>query len=316
VTRLNTEAASTDPEAGHTRPWVIVNRHATGCSSSQWTQLRPRLVERFGEDRIAFTTHRLEAELAIRRAIREQASCVVVVGGDGTINLAVHLLAGQDVPLAVVPSGAANDLARALRLPPLPSLIGRGTRIDVIEVNGRRFCTVGGLGLPARVAIRANRLRAGERRRRLLNPLGRALYPLLAAEQVLLRPRDSGPLRLSYLSPGSSSRRERVVRADGLFVANQAHLAGDLRICPGAVHDDGVFELCILHSSGRLKQSAALARLLAGMPLPPEILEIVPATGARIELHRPAWFFGEGDPLVEDRVFEVSIRSRALAIWS
>lgn len=42
---------------------------------------------------------------------------VVVCGGDGTINEVVNGIAGTDAPLAVLPAGTANILAKELRVP-------------------------------------------------------------------------------------------------------------------------------------------------------------------------------------------------------
>jgi len=45
------------------------------------------------------------------------ADALVVVGGDGMVSLGVNLIAQTSVPLAIVPSGTGNDLARGLGIP-------------------------------------------------------------------------------------------------------------------------------------------------------------------------------------------------------
>jgi diacylglycerol kinase (ATP) len=45
------------------------------------------------------------------------AERVVIVGGDGSIGVAARAAHAAGIPLAVVPTGTANDFARALRLP-------------------------------------------------------------------------------------------------------------------------------------------------------------------------------------------------------
>lgn len=55
-------------------------------------------------------------ELA-RRAVAEGRQLVVVCGGDGTVNEVVNGLAGSQVPMAVLPAGTANVLAKELGIP-------------------------------------------------------------------------------------------------------------------------------------------------------------------------------------------------------
>ena len=55
-------------------------------------------------------------ELA-RRAVERRRQLVIVCGGDGTVNEAVNGLAGSQVPLAVLPAGTANVLAKELGIP-------------------------------------------------------------------------------------------------------------------------------------------------------------------------------------------------------
>ncbi len=56
------------------------------------------------------------AELA-RKAVEQSRQLVIVCGGDGTVNEAVNGLACSQVPLAVLPAGTANVLAKELHIP-------------------------------------------------------------------------------------------------------------------------------------------------------------------------------------------------------
>jgi len=58
-----------------------------------------------------------EATHLARRAVEESRQLVIVCGGDGTVNEVVNGLACSQVPLAVLPAGTANVLAKELRLP-------------------------------------------------------------------------------------------------------------------------------------------------------------------------------------------------------
>jgi len=58
-----------------------------------------------------------EATLMARRAVEASRQMVIVCGGDGTVNEVVNGLACSHVPLAVLPAGTANVLAKELALP-------------------------------------------------------------------------------------------------------------------------------------------------------------------------------------------------------
>src|ERR671926_181555 len=78
---------------------------------------------------------------------------VMLGGGDGTMNAAASALVEIGRPLAVLPLGTGNDLARTLGIPLDPlaaaevAAAGRTRRIDLGLVNGRPFFNVACVGL-------------------------------------------------------------------------------------------------------------------------------------------------------------------------
>lgn len=111
---------------------------------------------------LASTTARGAATTLARQAVQEGRELVIACGGDGTINEVVNGLAGSQIPLAVLPAGTANILAKEIGIPwSIPAaarLISGGTlrRIALGEVRsvkagteataGRYFLCVGGAG--------------------------------------------------------------------------------------------------------------------------------------------------------------------------
>ncbi|HEY5900138.1 MAG TPA: diacylglycerol kinase family protein [Burkholderiales bacterium] len=51
-----------------------------------------------------------------KKALRKPADLVVVAGGDGTVARVTRRMVGRGVPMAVLPSGTANNIARTLGL--------------------------------------------------------------------------------------------------------------------------------------------------------------------------------------------------------
>ena len=93
----------------------------------------------------------------IIRQYRQQVDLVIISSGDGTVNAAIKGLLDTQLPLGILPSGTANNLARSLKIP--PSLhaackiiaAGKIRRIDLGSVNGKYFFNVAGLGLSAQI---------------------------------------------------------------------------------------------------------------------------------------------------------------------
>jgi diacylglycerol kinase (ATP) len=94
---------------------------------------------------------------------RSEVDCVVVGGGDGTINAAALGVIEAKLPLGILPLGTANDLARTLGIPftldGAADIIaaGKTRRIDLGLVNGVPFFNVASIGLSAELAKRLTR---------------------------------------------------------------------------------------------------------------------------------------------------------------
>ena len=113
-------------------------------------------------------------------AHRNAVDCVIVAGGDGTLNAACAGLMTAGLPLGVIPTGTANDFARSVGLPldleSASGVIAGGhlRQVDVGDVNGFPFLNVASVGLAADLAGRLTR----ERKRRF----GRFSYAITAAD--------------------------------------------------------------------------------------------------------------------------------------
>jgi len=115
---------------------------------------------------LAETTKRGHAtDLAAEAAAADAFDLVCVLGGDGTINEAVNGLAGTGIPLATIPGGGTNVLARTLGYPKdsveatamLLSRVREGLAprtVNLGRVNGRAFAFCAGVGFDAEVVRR------------------------------------------------------------------------------------------------------------------------------------------------------------------
>lgn len=247
---------------------------------------------------------------------------IIAAGGDGTVNLALQAMREQD-SLALLPLGTANDLARFLGVQRNPAFLGSfvyssACRIDVLRVNGQRFCTTGGLGLPAEVADRVNRLRNDANavgKHKWLDSLGPAIYSVIGAERSLCSP----PLhRLSIVWEDLADGTERRVelQSHGLFVTNQSTFACSLQLVREANNSDGVFELCVLLVRGRVALLRLLGNLVRQRQLAAGDVKIIRTRRAMIEADREVRFYGDGEVLAKSSSFALGIEPAALRLLS
>lgn len=66
---------------------------------------------------LAPTTGPRAAQTIARQAVEQRRGMVITCGGDGTINEVINGLAGSQVPMALLPAGTANILAKELGIP-------------------------------------------------------------------------------------------------------------------------------------------------------------------------------------------------------
>ncbi|HET6779009.1 MAG TPA: lipid kinase [Gemmatimonadales bacterium] len=137
------------------RALFIVNpRSRRGKEHSQ--DVRRRLVE-LGLDLVTGEAGSKQDPSDLIQRYRGEIDRVVVAGGDGSLNSVLQGMVGTGLPLAIIPLGTANNLARTLDIPlALPeacevAVRGARRRIDLGQVNDRYFLTTASLGLSVKI---------------------------------------------------------------------------------------------------------------------------------------------------------------------
>jgi diacylglycerol kinase (ATP) len=192
------------------------------------------------------------AEDAAREAVAGGAAALVAVGGDGTVHLALQVVAGTGVPLGIVPAGTGNDFAGAVGVPddPIAAAEAIGGAVDTRPIDLARMTDAGGrvrwfgavlgAGFDAVVNERANAMRF---------PRGPRRYDLaVLVELARLRAR-----RYTMTLDGVPHKVDAVLVA----VGNTASYGGGMRICPAADPTDGLLDVVVAGRIGR----AALMRI-------------------------------------------------------
>lgn len=125
----------------------------------------PDLIEkiidhsRFSVD-VQFTKAPGHATELAREAMNAKKDGVLAVGGDGTVNEVATALHNTTTPLAVIPCGSGNGLARHLHIPmnteKALQVVNNGVieAVDYGTVNGRPFFCTCGVGFDAQVSYK------------------------------------------------------------------------------------------------------------------------------------------------------------------
>jgi len=234
------------------RALVLVNpgarqgaAHATTARKQLWAM---------GVDVVRIDALAMRDWPALIDAHADGIDCVVVGGGDGTLNFAVRAIMRNGLTLGVLPLGTANDFARTLGIPTDPALACRNIAegvdhaIDVGRVNDIHFLNVASIGL----AVRARRYRS-DRAKRRFGALGysRNIYAAF---------RDTRPFRARVICDGVVHE----LRTIQIAVGNGHFFGGGLAVTGDAAVDDGRLDVFSLNPQGLGEMMRLLPSLVRG----------------------------------------------------
>ncbi|CAM5384804.1 diacylglycerol/lipid kinase family protein [Leifsonia shinshuensis] len=182
-----------------------------------------------------------------RQALEQGVDIVIAAGGDGTVRTVAEELRGTDTPLALLPSGTGNLLARNLSLTlddvehALDTAFDGADRaidVGVAELRDgrdgterRAFLVMAGLGIDAKmIAATDDDLKAKAGWVAYVHAIGKVL-------------RDKNELRLRYQLDGG---RTHTLHAHTVMIGNCGSLQADILLLPDAAVDDGILDIVVL----------------------------------------------------------------------
>ncbi|WP_307844368.1 diacylglycerol/lipid kinase family protein [Actinotalea solisilvae] len=243
---------------------VVVNPTAgSGRGSAEGHAVVDALTRR-GHDVRDLTAHDLpSATQHARQAVVDGLDALVVVGGDGMVNLGANVVAETDLPLGIVAAGSGNDIARGLGLPRhdvdaavarIEAGLERGPLAMDAAVAGppgygvrQWYLAVLSAGFDAAVNARANTLR---------RPRGTLRY----VRALALELRSFAPYGYRItLDDGTWESLGTLVA-----VANGPSFGGGMRIAPDADTHDGLLDVVVAGPLTRAGLVAVFPRVFSG----------------------------------------------------
>ena len=222
-------------DADKLRASVATHAEAAGWGESLWFETT---VEEAGQ--------KLAAE-----AVRQGADVVMAAGGDGTVRAVAEGLRGSGIPIALLPSGTGNLLARNLHftLNHLDDSIAiafgeheHNIDLGIAEIereNGDSeshvFVVMAGIGLDAKMIANTDA--------KLKKAVGWLAYVDAGVRSIA----DIKPVKIKYRLDAA---QERSTSVHTVLIGNCGALPGGILLMPDALPDDGILDIAALRPRG------------------------------------------------------------------
>ena len=267
---------------------VLVNPTAgAGRALAALPPIREEL-ERIGADFRVVETTSAEHAREEARAAAAAGEPVGALGGDGLVGTLAGVLCGTGIPLAVLPGGRGNDLARVLGIPTEPAAAarvaveGQERAIDVAEVNDISYVGIASCGFDSE----ANRIANDAKLIR-----GNLVY-MYAALRALAAWKHA---KFEVIVDGE----RHSISGWSVAVANSKAYGGGMYLVPQAELDDGRLDVMLSSATSKLHFLRSLPKVFNGSHVDQPNLQFV--RGERVEIHadRPFMVYADGDAVGE-----------------
>ena len=256
------------------------------------------------EAKVVYTEYAGHATELTHKAIEDNADCVIAVGGDGTVNEIARNLLHSDVVLGIIPKGSGNGLARDLNIPmDVRSALdvifsNRISVIDACKANDNIFFCTCGVGFDAAISEEF----AKEKRR------GSLTYVKDIVEKYL----DYKPEEYElHINDDTITERAFLITC-----ANASQYGNNAFIAPNADISDGLMDVTILSSFNTMDIGPLAIQLFTKTIDKNSKIKTYKTKKVNIVRQKEGVMHIDGDPVMTDKVVEVSIIRSALNVFT
>ena len=241
-----------------------------------------------------------------KSALEDPVDLVAIAGGDGTVAKVARRVIGRRIPLAVLPTGTANNISKTLGLKDVPvaELVSgwasaHRKRFDAGIVTGpwksRHFIEGVGAGLFARAMAEADN-------NRTLENLNDAEVKATYAQQLLRDELKECPsTHLNVSLDGTDLSGDYIL----LEAMNMEFVGPNLYLAPDSLADDGLLDVVLIAEQHRRKLDEYLSTWQEGVMWPPDFTTL---KGARLEVEWTGF-----DIHIDDTIYPRKKKARAKA---
>lgn len=254
------------------------------------------------DSRVEYISKKRSAKHIAREAIGEGLEIVVIVGGDGSVNLVAQALVGTNIILGIIPSGSGNGLARHLGIPmrmvAAIDVINKGTvkPIDTGTVNSKLFVSICGTGFDALIAKKFAKIK----RRGFFS------YLQLITENYL----QYKPRKYRIMFGGDRLTTKALL----VCCANSGQFGYNTVIAPQARIDDGLLDVAIVRKVPLLQTSLIMPFLFTRKIDRSPYVNIVRTNQLTIKRKRNKVVNIDGDPQKVGKNLHIKINKQSLNV--
>jgi YegS/Rv2252/BmrU family lipid kinase len=290
---------------------LIVNPAAGGGRAGRVAPQAQLALRGHGLEVRRADTRDLDHARALGAEAARRGETVVALSGDGMIGVLADTL--RELPgavLGVIPGGRGNDLARVLGIPDDPggaaAVVAQGhtqpVDLGVVHGDGSResgqaFVGIASVGFDSDANRIANEAPAW---------LGGLVYTY-GALRALVEWRPAH-FEIELDPPGE----RRSFSAYTVGAANSKTYGGGMRAAPGAMLDDGLLEVMVVESVGKLAfLTKILPKVFKGTHVREPCVHVFQASEVSVSADRPFTMYADGDPIGE---LPLRVRAQPAAI--
>lgn len=302
--------------------YFIINPKArNGACLKIWERLESKLKNKNISYMALFTEYpghakRLADQIAIKST---EIKILIAVGGDGTMHEVMNgMVKYKNIILGFIPGGSGNDFSRGFQIPVDPeealNIIFRlmkkeASLIDIGEITmhdqiNHYFINNMGAGFDAIISYEVNH----SRMKALFNKLslGRLIYVYFLLKKLFT-------YKCSTIDLSIDGKKHIFEHTWFVTVSNQPYYGGGMKIAPGSLADDGLFDIIVVHRLSRLKLFFVFISVFWGKHI--HFKEVKTFKGSLVSIHTnsPLYVHADGE-FIGYTPLTINLHSKAVKV--